>query len=202
MAVGLCAQDKKVEIKSISASSYQNGENASYAIDGKTGTIWHSAWNGTQFPVTVTITFAEVSHVDYLRYIPRQDGNVNGNWDNVTVAYSETAAGQFQKIDSYKLGGSSDAYEFRFPEGGLECAKVRFTISSGKNNFASAAEIEAYAVDKTKQLAFEAYFEDELYTVLKPEVTSSEGIEDADVKALEDNLLTPAEAYKTCRVGE
>lgn len=88
LALGMYAQDKKVTIKDISVSSSQNGENAEYAIDGKTNTIWHSAWNGTKFPVTVTITFAEVSHVDYLRYIPRQDGNSNGNWNNVTVSYA------------------------------------------------------------------------------------------------------------------
>lgn len=46
------------------------------------------------------------------------------------------------------------------------------------------------------------YFVDELFTELKPEVTSSEGIEDADVKELVDNLLNDADAYKKFRVGE
>ena len=56
--------------------------------------------------------------------------------------------------------------------------------------------IEAYAFDNTKKEAFESCFEDNLYTVLKPGVTSSEGIEDPDVKALVDNILADAEGYK------
>ncbi len=203
-ALGANAQDKQITFKSITASSNQGGgEDIKNAIDGKTNTIWHSNWSsGTRFPVTVTLTIEEVSHVDYLRYIPRQD-QANGNWNEVKLEYANTTvSADFVAVGEYSLGGSSTAYEFVIPEGGVECDKIRFTIKSGANNFASAAEIQAYAYDNTKIEAFKNYFADDLYTVLKDGVTSSEGIADADVKALVDNLLTDAEGYKKFRVGE
>ena len=86
------AQDKKVAISNATASSEQSGEDAAMAIDGDASSIWHSKYSGTVFPITFTITFNEVSHVDYVRYIPRQSGE-NGNWDEVYVAYCPTTTG-------------------------------------------------------------------------------------------------------------
>ena len=62
--------------------------------------------------------------------------------------------------------------------------------------------MEAFAFDNSKRDALAPYFSDDLFTQLKPEVTSSDSIEDADAKALVDNLLADAEAYKKFRVGE
>ncbi len=202
--LGVNAQDKKVALSGAYASSNQEGYDAKNALDGDASTIWHSDYSGsgTKFPVTFTVNLKEVGHVDYMRYIPRLDGS-NGNWNEVDLSYApETNSSTFTKIGTYKLGGSRAVYDFIIPDGGVECGRVRFTIKSGANGFASAAEIEAYETDNTKALAFEQYFEDDLYTVLKPGVTSSNGIADADVKALVDNLLADADGYKKFRVGE
>ena len=202
--LGVEAQDKKVAIKGATADSFQSGEEASKAVDGKTSTIWHTNWSsGTTFPVKLTVTLDEVSHVDYFRYIPRQDGNGNGHWNIVELSYAPTTTStKFTTIGSYNLGGSGAVYDFVIPDGGVECGRVRFTIRSGSNGHASAAEIEAYQADNSRVETFAQYFEDDLFTVLKPGITSSEGIEDADLKALVDNLLNDAEGYKKFRVGE
>ncbi len=200
---GISAQDKKIEFKSATATSYQSGEEVSKSIDGKTGTIWHSSWYSTTFPVTLTVTLAEESHIDYLRYIPRQDGNVNGNWESVTVEYTSTTTdNNFISIGDYNLNGSGAAHDFYFPEGGADCGKIRFTVKSGTNGFASAAEIEAYAYDNSKHDALAEYFSDGLFTELKPGITSSEGIEDPDARMLVENLLADAGKYKKFRVGK
>ncbi len=203
--LGVNAQDKKVAISGAYASSYQEGEAAAKAVDGSTSTLWHSSYSGsgTKFPVTFTVNLSEVSHVDYMRYIPRQDGNSNGNWNEVELSYATTTNGTtYTKIGTYKLGGSSAVYDFIIPDGGVECGRVRFTIKSGASGYASAAEVEAYEIDNTKAQTFAQYFEDDLYTVLKPGVTSSNGIADADVKKLVDNMLADAAGYKKFRVGE
>ena len=203
LAFGATAQDKVVPLSKATASSAQSGEGAELAIDGDVNTLWHSSWGATTFPVTFTITLKEVSLVDYVRYVPRQGGNTNGNGDDVYVAYCPTTTGSdFTNIGQYKLNGSSSSYDFIFGEGGLTCGKIRFTIQSGANGFASAAEVTAYTYDNSKMEAFAPYFTDKLCTELKPEITSSEGIEDTDVKQLVDNLLTDAAAYKKFRVGE
>ena len=205
LAFCVTAQDKVVPLSGATASSYQPGNEAALAIDGDASTIWHSSWGATPttFPVKYTITLKEESLVNYVRYIPRQDGNNNGNWNQVYVAYCPTTKGDnFTDIGYFTLNGSGSAYDFVLDEDGMVCGKIRFTIQSGANNFASAAEITAYAYDNSKKEAFTPYFADNLYTELKPEVTSSEGIEDADVKQLVDNLLADAAAYKKFRVGE
>ena len=202
--LGLSAQDKKVVIKTATADNYQTGNEASYAIDGNTSTIWHTAWSPQKdLPATLTLTLRTVSHVDYVRYIPRMDGNENGNWVKVEVAYCPTTTGStFTSLGTYTLDGSNNSFDFSFGEEGLECGKIRFTIKQGMWSYASAAEIEAYAIDNTMGEEYAKYFEDALCTVLKPEVTSSEGIENQTIKKLVDNILSNPQGYKKFRVGE
>ena len=192
---------KKVSIKSASASSENStSENAAKAIDGKYDTFWHSVWSvgQTSFPVTFTITMSEEVHLDVVRYVPRQ-GNSNGNWGNVEVLYRNSETGsKYVSLGTYNLNNSSDSHDFEI---GMPVKYVRFSIKNGNGGWATASEIEAYQFDNTKLEAFKPYFEDDLFTTLKPEVTSSEGIEDADVKALVDNLLNNQE-YKNFRVAE
>ena len=192
---------KKVSIKSASASSENStSENAAKAIDGKYDTFWHSVWSGgqTSFPVTFTVTMAEEVYLDVVRYVPRQ-GNSNGNWGDVELLYRNSETGtKYVSLGTFKLNNSSNSYDFPL---GMPVKNVRFSIKNGNGGWATASEIEAYQFDNTKLNAFKPYFEDDLFTVLKPEVTSSEGIEDADVKALVDNLLNDKE-YKNFRVAE
>ncbi len=203
LSLGVSAQTMNpVEFKSAAATSSQSGQEASRVIDGNYGSLWHSSYTATPFPVTLTLTLKTKGRVDMLRYIPRCDGNSNGNWKDVDLEYNEAATGStgWVKIGSYSLEGKASPTDFEIPAG-IEAARFRFKIKSGGNNFASAAEIEAWLYDNTKQEAFQQYFSDDLFTELRDGVTSSEGIEDADVKALVDNLLSDAD-YKRFRVGE
>ena len=198
------AQDKKIAIKSATASSVESGYGPEKAIDGNRSTFWHSSYSSsaTKFPVTFTITLQEDTHVDFVRYIPRQDGS-NGNWDVVHVAYCPTTTGDtFTSIGKYILNGASSQSDFWLTEEGVTCGKIQFTIESGDGRFASAGEIEAYTADKTLDLVYAQYFTDEIYSELKPEVTSNEGIENETLKTLVGNLLKDKEGYSKFRVGE
>lgn len=196
------AQMQKVAVKKATATSEQPGEGAGLAIDGNVNTIWHSSWSNTQFPVTFTIELAEQSHVDMIRYSPRTSGS-NGNWNQVEVQYTSGSLGvNWTSAGSYTLNGSGSAYEFEFGDEGITATKIRFIIRSGYAGFASAAEITPYVKDNAKLEAFKEYFSDDLFTELKPEVTSAEDIEDADIKALVNSLLTSADSYKKFRVAE
>ncbi len=196
------AQMEKVSIQTASCSQYQPGEDADKAIDGNVSTMWHSPYNGTSFPVTFTIRFKAATHVDVVRYVPRTSGS-NGNWKEVEVYTNPgLAASDWTLLGTYNLGGSGNAYDFELGDEGLDIRQVRFSIKGGAANFASAAEIEAYVYDNTKAEAFQTYFTDELFTELKPEVTSADGIEDTDVKELVSSMLSDPEAYKKFRVGE
>ncbi|MBO5705891.1 MAG: M60 family metallopeptidase [Bacteroidaceae bacterium] len=202
-AVSMAQDLKPVKISSASASSYNStSENAAKAIDGNHKTYWHSQWqNGsTQFPVEFQITMSKETMVDIVRYVPRQD-QPNGAWGNVEVQYRGLVStnNEWVTLGTFNLGERQQSYDFEI---GKKFNDVKFIIKNGYDNFATAAEVEAYTVDNTKYNAFKAYFQDDLLTTLKPEVTSSEGIEDADVKALVDNLLADKDGYSKFRVGE
>lgn len=201
----LWAQDTEITIKSATADSYHNDDHrVANAIDGNFETIWHSNWNNIpSFPVNFVITLEKVSHVDYVRYTPRLSGT-NGNWKVVDVSYSTSTSGSsFTSPVTYDLKGASSTFDFPI---GANCGQIKFTIYPGETdngkNLASAAEIAAYAYDTAKPAAFAEYFNGDVYSELKPGVTSSDGIADADVKALVAAMLADAEDYKKFRVGE
>lgn len=206
----LHAELKQLKISGATASSVET-ENASategpaqFAIDGNSSTFWSAKWSDcNKYPVTFTITLADASHVDVLRYVPRT-GNVNGNWDKVKVSYAlSSKISTYVTLGEFSLGGSGNPYVFPMGENGVDdVKKIRFTINSGANGYATAAEIEAYAMDNSSFELWQTYFKDPLFTELKPGVTSSEGIENATLKALVDNLLADAEGYKKFRVAE
>ena len=205
--LGLHAQDQKVTISSATATSEQNGEGASKAIDGDSTTFWHSQWGSgavfnTKESVDFIITLAEVSLVDYVRYIPRHN-SANGRWGEVDVYYSSSTTGtSFTKVGTYNLNQMGLTHDFYLNgEEGVQCGQIKFTIRSGKDNHATAGEIEVYKMDKTKANVFKEYFTDDLCTEIKAGVSSS-SITDTDVKALVTSLQGGADAYKKFRVDE
>ena len=208
--LSISAQNKKVNIVKAEASSSQPGVSASLVIDGDYNTYWHTPYDKNQgsttsFPVDLIVTFEEVTHVGFMRYVPRQDGDYfSGNWSgNVYIAYCPTTTGtNFKNIGVYQLSGDAAIYDFPLGEEGIECGQIKFSISYGVMYYASAAEIEAYTYDIIKKEDIQPYFTDDLFTQLKPEITSSENIENAVVKELVDNLLTDTEGYSKFRIGE
>lgn len=199
------AQDKKITLSNATASSYQAGNEADNVIDGNLSTIWTNSPNipASSWPVTLTVTLKEATHVDYVRYIPRQDIYDDGNWNKVYISYCPTTTGSnFTSIGSYDLKSSSANCDMWLTENGVTCGQIKFTLERGYFYCVSAAEIEAYAVDFQKKDEYAKYFTDAIFSELKPEVTSSEGIEDPTLKALVDNLLTDAEGYSKFRIGE
>ena len=205
-SVGM-AQDKKIAISGATASSSEPGFDAEYAVDGKAHTYWINSWNNgpaTSWPVTFTITLKEVSHVDYVRYIPRKDAYLDeGNWNKVYIAYCPTTTGtSFRSIATYTLNESSNSSDMWLTENGITCGQIRFTLERGGFYKVAATEIEAYAVDNERNDLYNQYFSDAIFSELKPEVNSSEGIEDETLKILVDNLLTDANEYRKFRVGE
>ena len=199
------AQDKKITLSNATASSYQAGNEADNVIDGNLSTIWTNSPNipASSWPVTLTVTLKEATHVDYVRYIPRQDIYDDGNWNKVYISYCPTTTGSnFTSIGCYDLKSSSANCDMWLTENGVTCGQIKFTLERGYFYCVSAAEIEAYAVDFQKKDEYAKYFTDAIFSELKPEVTSSEGIEDPTLKALVDNLLTDAEGYSKFRIGE
>lgn len=198
--------DQRIKIKSAKASQSQDGYPITNTYDEKTNTYWHTPWGGstTNFPVTLTYNFAAASHIDYMNYTPRQDGNNNGNFRDITVSYTTTESGtKFIDLGNYSLGGTSSSTQIAFGENGTDgVTAVRITVKSGQNDFASCAEMGFFKRDNTLQELIAKYFADGLCTQLRPEVTAQQAaaIEHPYIKQLVHYML--AGDYSTkYRVG-
>lgn len=186
------------------------GYEALYAIDGDPDSYWITADPNNDdrtnpCPLDVILTFDKVTHVDFVRYTPPPFGRpfYEGSWEKVNVAYSTTIDGEdFNSLGQSTLPGEDQPYEFILTNQGIDCRRIKFTITKSSWNYAGASEIEAFAYETTKEPDFASYFTDALYTQLNPGVTSSEDIADEEVKALVDHFLTNTEGYKKFRVGE
>lgn len=200
------AADTKLSVVAANATSAQSGEPITNAYDGNVSTIWHSAYSGTTFPVNVTFTLSQTTHVDYVKYTPRT-GGTNGNFQEVTVYVSSMSTTTYSsvttEVTTVNLQGSSGESYIYLGDAGVDNVRsIRLCIKSGQGGWASAAEIGFYQADRSMQNELSAYFDDALCTQLKSTVTSADGIENATVKALVSAMLSDAESYKKYRVGE
>ena len=137
-------------------------------------TLYHSNYNSQNtFPITLTYTLKEVSHVDYAVYTPRQDGNVNGNFQEVTVSYQ--VGNKWTTLATLNFEGSSAASRIPFGDNGVDDVKaVRFVVKSGTNGFASCSEMEFYTKNNFMEELLHTYFTDNLCTQLREGVTAQE----------------------------
>ena len=127
-----------------SADSYQGGNEAKYAIDGNTGTFWHTAWgaNEPRHPHTIVIDMAKTYTVKAFTYLSRQDGNQNGmvkayefylSTDGTTWG-SPVASGEFKNTTAEQVATLST------PKAGRYFKLVAKSEING-NAWTSAAEI-------------------------------------------------------------
>ena len=121
-------------------SSQELGNDAYYAIDNGTNTIWHSQYSPYQpLPHQITLGLGAGYTVSGLQYLPRQDGNHNGVITSYEVSVS-TDGVNFTQVASGSWADDLTLKSAQFP---AQAARyVRLTALAGHGNFASAAEID------------------------------------------------------------
>ena len=137
-----------VPVTVLACSSEEPGENASHLVDGKTETIWHTAYGVTvtKYPHTVDFDCSETKTIKGFTYLPRQDGGNNGNIKGYRVQLSQDgktwgapiAEGEFER------GAALKRITFPQPQ---RARYLRFTALSSQNglDFASGAEFTVLA---------------------------------------------------------
>lgn len=139
-----------------------NGNGGSNAIDGNTGTMWHSVEN-TNPPAELTedneiiITLNESIQVDKLRYLPRQDTSEHGKILGYEIYYSNTADQEdFQLATKGTWDDNKDWKVAEFEAVTAQRIKLVAKTTSNsqwqqeKNKFITAAEIELYDTSKAQ----------------------------------------------------
>ena len=137
-----------VPVTVLNASSEEPGEEARRLVDGKTETIWHTAYGVTvtQYPHTVDFDCGEMQTIKGFTYLPRQDGGANGNIKGYRVQLSQdgktwsapVAEGEFQRSSNLQRVMLQKPQRARY---------LRFTALSSQNglDFASGAEFNVLA---------------------------------------------------------
>lgn len=197
--------DEKIEIKSGTASSSQPGQGIENTYDGNSETIWHSPWGGGSFPFEISYTFKEASHVDYLSYSPRTEGNSNGNFGEITVYYATSKApSRWVKLSDYDCGKKSAPSIVPFGDQGIDdVLKVKIEINSAEGPYASCSEMEFFKKNASVNGSIKDFFTSSLCNELKPGVNSEnvDQIPNPYLRMLAMNLLKGG--YSTeFRVGE
>ncbi|QCX53759.1 M60 family metallopeptidase [Elizabethkingia sp. JS20170427COW] len=169
-------KDTKVtpNINGSSATSFQGGENIERSFDGDYTTLYHSTWypNSNTFPITLNYNFDGNTPLDYILYYPRQDGNVNGNFGNVVISYNTLDHPEFIQIHTQDFQQKNDMQKIIFPQQ-IKPLNIQIKILDGKNDFASASEIEFYTKNPNafSPEKYSHIFKDNIFSELQPGVT-------------------------------
>ncbi len=139
--------------KAIVSDSQQPGNEAEKAVDGDSGTHWHSKWGSgaTELPHSLTIDLGQPYEDLYqLNYLPRQDKDSNGIATRYRILTSNSgkALEQLTEADftEVRAGGFSEDKTEKttvFRTDG-PARYLRFEIVAGVGGFASAAELKLF----------------------------------------------------------
>ncbi|ALS98686.1 discoidin domain-containing protein [Lacimicrobium alkaliphilum] len=128
-----------------SDSAAADGNGLGNAFDGDNDTIWHTSWGdgAPTYPHTVTIDLRETYDINRMRYVPRQDGGVNGTIVGYEIYISDDP--DVYPSEPQIVGTWDDNQEEkleRFEPISGRFVKFVATEERGGNVWASAAEIK------------------------------------------------------------
>lgn len=126
------------------ASSQQGGHPASYVLDGKSATFWHSEYSPKMVPLphSITINMHALHYVAGLTYLPRQDGVSNGNIGQYSISVSRDGKHWGSPVATGTWADDNTQKSAVF--GGVLARYVRLTALTEAGNrgpYTSAAEI-------------------------------------------------------------
>lgn len=124
------------------------GAGGELVLDGDEDTIWHSQYQPTDDPLphTITIDMKEEYNVKGLTYLPRQDGNSNGNIGEheVYLSLDGTNFGSPVAFGTWLDDASLKVSAFE-TQPARYVRLVALSEAGGRGPWTSAAEIEIYA---------------------------------------------------------
>ena len=164
----------KINISSASVSpAAHTGEDISRTYDNDTATLYHSNYSGGGFPISMTYNFTNDPTINYINYIPRQDGSANGLFGAGEIWYKTTTTTTLTKLMDFDTAFSSSLYQINLPTALTNVTQIVVKVLTGKNNYASCAEMQFYQQTGGGDL-YTTIFTDDLHSVLKPGTTQTD----------------------------
>ncbi|UKS24104.1 glycoside hydrolase N-terminal domain-containing protein [Paenibacillus sp. HWE-109] len=120
-------------------TSNRSGNEASNAIDGDPSTIWHTEWDPkANLPQSITLDLGKSTVISKLRYLPRQNGESNGN----ITSYELSASVDGTSFTPFASGTwSDDSSEKSAVFAPVLSRYLKLSATAGHGGFASAAEL-------------------------------------------------------------
>ncbi|WP_282072098.1 M60 family metallopeptidase [Polaribacter atrinae] len=194
-------KDVKISPNSASASEYQSGTDIQKTIDGDKSTIYHSRWgDATEYPVELIYNFSDTKDlIDYFVLYPRSDAT-NGDILELSVYTKAQGESDYALFKEYVFTNGNSPKMIAFPEGFVNPASIKLSVTKGVNDFVSLAEIEFYKESATLEASL-SVFSDKACTVLVPGTTREDidNIDNEFIKAMALAIFN--EVYEEFRIG-
>ena len=154
--------------KVVSADSYQGGNEAKLAIDGKNDTFWHTAWgsNEPKHPHQIIIDMAKNYMVTAITYLARQDGNTNG----MVKAYEI-----YLSTDGKTWGTAAVSGEFSNTTA-TQVAKLKTATAARYIKFVAKSEIKGNAWTSAAEIGIQADSDVTAIESLTTPLSNEEGV--------------------------
>lgn len=121
------------------------GENgaATNAFDGSSDTFWHTQWLGAEPPPPheIQIDLGQTYTIDGFRYLPRQDGGVNGRIGQYEFYVSEDGVNWGNAVATGIFANNATEKEVAFPPTTGRFIRLRALTEVNGNPWISMAEI-------------------------------------------------------------
>ena len=128
--------------------SFQPGNEAARVLDGKPTTFWHTEYNpvDTPLPHNITINMHKLYHVNALSYLPRQDGNSNGNIGQHKIQLSTDGVNWGAPVAFGTYLDDKSLKKTTFTTAPAQYVRlIALTEAGGRGSWTSAAEINLFS---------------------------------------------------------
>jgi hypothetical protein len=187
--------DKTITVTGATGTSEETGDTPrlfTHSYDGDYVSHFNSKFGAiTEWPFHLQYTLQTPNRLNYIMYYPRTDGNQWGSFNKFDVYVTTEANATKVKIGSFERGNGVHSPLKITPDAAIENVKtVSFEIHSAYENRVSVAEMEFHTVSGTP-FDYTGIFADELFTTLKPGVTTADinTIVDPAIRSLAMQLL-------------
>ncbi|MCJ8010311.1 endo-alpha-N-acetylgalactosaminidase family protein [Paenibacillus sp. KQZ6P-2] len=122
-----------------SATGYQEGDNPENVLDGNTGSLWHTAWDGSdKLPQSITLDLGKAYNVKRVDVTPRQSQQ-NGIIKKYEL-YTSADGVSFEKVaeGDWEVNADTKSININNPK---PITHVKLTALEGVNGWASVAEM-------------------------------------------------------------
>ena len=132
----------------VSADSFQPGNQPQDVFDGNSSTIWHSAYSPDNVPLphNITIDMKKSYFVTGLSYQPRQDGNSNGNIGQHQIQLSQDGTSWSSPVAIGAYLDDSSTKKTTFTTAPARYVRlIALTEAGNRGPWTSAAELNVFS---------------------------------------------------------